>query len=430
MKRSNGRHFERGRRGRRGVTLVEVILATLVVGVMMAGALATVSASQRTSKAMGDTMLAQQLANELLAEITRQAYSDATDTAVSNGATATELAPGNRSLFNDVNDYKAWTESPPKNKSGAAIAGASAWTRSVSVEFLTPTALTTPSATDQGIARITVFVKERSGTLATAVGVRSSGLPVTQACRLANSSCADLVPARCAELGGTAQGTGTTCWTLPDRVPATLVAQWKMDELLGLVALDSVGLHVATLANGASFVSRGGWHGNVLNLDGTNDQASVLHASDLSLTRKFTLCAWIHSLNYVANTYQYVLNKGTTVNGNQNYYLATYGPRVIVGYFDGTYHDVADTSTTLTKKVWYHVAATVDADAGKVQIFINGQPTFSGTMTGTIPSNTESLYIGRSEWADDHWKGMLDDVRIYDGIVSDSDIVKIFNGTL
>jgi type II secretory pathway pseudopilin PulG len=415
---------------RRALTLVEVILATVVIGVMMAGALATVSASQRASKAQADQALANLLAQDLLDEIMALPYADASDTAVANGPTAAETLPGNRSLLNDVNDYKNWSESPPRQRDGTAITGAAALTRRVAVEFLTPNAWTTPSATDQGVARITVSVSRGGGTIATAVGVRTSGLPATQACRLANSTCVDLTPARCAELGGTAQGEGTRCWTLRDAAPATLVAHWKFEDPLPVTALDSAGLHVATLVNGPTFISRGGVWGNALKLDGSNDHGRVMHAADLSLTRKFTLMAWVYSENFVTNFYQYVLNKGTTVGGNQNYYLGVFGSYVMVGYYDGTYHDVIDTSTKLTRRTWTHVAATVDMDVGVARIFIGGLPKYSGTISGTIPTNTEDLYIGRSEWTNDYWKGRLDDVRIYDGIVSDADIQKIFKGQL
>jgi len=415
---------------RRALTLVEVVLATVVVGVMMAGALATVSASQRASRAQADQALAQLLAQDLLDEIMALPYADASDTAVISGPALTEVATGNRSLFNDVNDYNGWSEAPPRRRDGTGIAGADNLSRRVGVDFLTPNAWTTPSVTDQGVARITVSVMRGGGTIATAVGIRTSGPPATQACKLANNACADLTPARCAELGGTAQGAGTRCWTLRDEAPAILVAHWKFEDLLPVTALDSAGLHVATLLKGPTFVARGGHWGNALKLDGSNDHGLVSHAADLSLTRKFTLTAWVYADAFVANTYQYVLNKGTTVGGNQNYYLGVFGSNVMVGFYDGAYRDVIDTATKLKTKKWTHIAATVDIDAGVARIFIDGQPTYSGTITGTIPANTENLYLGRSEWTNDYWKGRLDDIRIYDGIVSDADIHKINNGQL
>ncbi len=415
---------------RRALTLVEVILSTVVVGVMMAGALATVSASQRASRAEADRAFAQLLAQDLLDEIMALPYTDASDTFVISGPSLAEVGTGNRSLFNDVNDYTGWSESPPRRRDGTTIPGAAGLSRRVAVDFLTPNAWTTPSVTDQGVARITVSVTRRGGTIATAVGVRTSGLPATQACRLPNGACADLTPARCAELGGTAQGAGTTCWTLRDAAPVTLVAHWKFEDLLPVTALDSAGLHPATLLNGPTFVSRGGNWGNALKLDGKDDHGLVLHAGDLSLTRRFTLTAWVYADALVANTYQYVLNKGTTVGGNQNYYLGVFGSNVMVGFYDGTYRDVIDTGTKLKAKNWTHIAATVDMDAGVARIFIDGQPTYSGAISGTIPANTENLYLGRSEWTNDYWKGRLDDVRIYDGIVSDADIHKIYNGQL
>jgi hypothetical protein len=48
------------------------------------------------------------------------------------------------------------------------------------------------------------------------------GIPPTQACCLPPNSCADLLPADCANQGGTSQGTGTSCATDPCLIPQAL----------------------------------------------------------------------------------------------------------------------------------------------------------------------------------------------------------------
>lgn len=413
---------------RRAITLVEVILATLVVGVMMAGALATVSASQRAAKAQGDGMLAQQLAQDLLDEVMRQAYADASDGAAVNGPTASELAPGNRSLFNDVNDYKAWTESPPRLRDGTVITGGGSWTRSVSVEFLAPGALTTVSTTDQGVARITVAVKLRGGTLATAMGVRTSGLPATQACKLTGGTCADLTPARCAALGGSAQGVGTACWTLADpSMRLGLVANWKFDESGGSVAADSSTNNFDGKVNGlATFV--GGQFGNSIGLNGLTQYVNSTKAGVISLNSAVTLSAWIYLAQIPGtNSYANIINKGTTIT-NWNFALDLNGRQLCFDYTDALGNQwLYRAGNIASKNTWYHVAATCDWTLKQVKLYVNGTLISTQLLTLGPSTNPDDVTIGKDPF-NNYLKGRIDDARIYDRVLSDTEIMTLFNG--
>ena len=66
------------------------------------------------------------------------------------------LTLGNRSAFDDVDDYHGWSEAPPTAKDGALLAGDEGWERSVSVGYVNPDDLNSTSLTDTGVKRITV----------------------------------------------------------------------------------------------------------------------------------------------------------------------------------------------------------------------------------------------------------------------------------
>ena len=197
----------------RGLTIVECVVAVLVVGITLAASVNLVGSARKGERRNSDAQRALTLAQDLLAEICAQPYRGSDDVAPAPGRNSAESAAGNRSLFDDVNDYRPWTESPPLDKSGASLGYDSSWTRAVAVEFVEPTNTNTASATDKGIARVIVTVSRNGVVLATLPTLRSLGLPATQSCALTNGTCENLVPAHCLALGGTPGGAGTNCWT-------------------------------------------------------------------------------------------------------------------------------------------------------------------------------------------------------------------------
>lgn len=143
---------------RRALTLVESVVSIAIVGVMLVAALNTVGASQVTQKKMGERSRAMLLAQDLMAEILQQAYEDPDLASGSFGLTVAEITDGNRSLWNDVDDYNGWSASPPQQKDGTELSDFAGWRRSVSVGWVDPSNIGTELLSDTGIKRITVTV--------------------------------------------------------------------------------------------------------------------------------------------------------------------------------------------------------------------------------------------------------------------------------
>ena len=145
-------------RSRGGLTLVEVSISTLIVGLLMVASLQSVANIGRTWTITNQLVDGQGLAQELIREILAQGYSDPTDP----NATTWGLETGEttRATFDDLDDYSGWTESPVKNAAGTALAGYTGWTRSVLVQLLNKNDYSVLSAgsVDQGLRAITVTV--------------------------------------------------------------------------------------------------------------------------------------------------------------------------------------------------------------------------------------------------------------------------------
>lgn len=124
-------------RSRRGFTLVEVILAILVVGVGLTASMRALTAVMNTSRVSRESRLARELALNLLAEISLLPFEDP------DGSPVFGPEPGEgtstRAAFDDIDDYRARSESPPQKKDGTVEAGTTGYTRSVAVVSVSPT---------------------------------------------------------------------------------------------------------------------------------------------------------------------------------------------------------------------------------------------------------------------------------------------------
>ncbi len=160
--------------GRRGLTLVESLLSMVIVGVMLTAAVSTLGAAKRGTQSTLDRDRGLLLAEDLMAEILQQAYADPAAGLGSWGVGGDE-SNGTRSLFEDVDDYSGWDESPPKHKDGSSIDQfSSAWRRTVSVAWVNPADFTQTQTSESYVKRITVTVKKDNRVVATLVAVRTA----------------------------------------------------------------------------------------------------------------------------------------------------------------------------------------------------------------------------------------------------------------
>lgn len=156
-------------------SLVEVAVAVGLISVLLVSVMNTARGMALSRQRSADTTRAEWLAAQLAAEIVALPYHDPNNLGTGLGPVAAQLAPGNRSLFDDVGDYHNLNDAPPRTKAGTALAGFSHWSRTVSVEFLDLSTLA-PTSTDQGLKRITITVLRGRDRLAQSVLIRSSAL--------------------------------------------------------------------------------------------------------------------------------------------------------------------------------------------------------------------------------------------------------------
>ncbi len=156
--------------------MIEVMICTALVGVVLIGALQMVGASVQTHTSDTRGAKAIRLAEDLIGEILQQRYSEPVDVpafGVETGEGGQTSGP--RTLWDDVDDYKIWSESPLQNKDGSVMPDTSGWRRWVEVKHVDPANLATTLADseDRGVKRITVNVSYGGQTIATLTGLQT-----------------------------------------------------------------------------------------------------------------------------------------------------------------------------------------------------------------------------------------------------------------
>ena len=156
---------------RRGLTLIEVVAATMIVGLMAVASLNSLGAATKSANSIGNRAVAAGMADELMSEILMQSYSDPNGSATFG--TESGESSSLRSAFDDVDDYNSWNASPPQYRDGTTIPDRANWRQRVTVTYVVPTSLTQTSNTDQGAKRIRVQIEYQNDVLAEQYAVRT-----------------------------------------------------------------------------------------------------------------------------------------------------------------------------------------------------------------------------------------------------------------
>jgi type II secretory pathway pseudopilin PulG len=159
-------------RSRAGLSLIEVVASTMIVGLMAVAALNSLGAATQTSESIGNRAVAIGLTDELMSEILQAEYSEPSGS-TSLGPDSGEVG-GPRSVFDDVDDYNGWNQSPPQYRDGTVIPDRADWRQRVEIDYVLSTDSTQTVGSDQGVKRIHVLIEYRDEILVEQIAFRTS----------------------------------------------------------------------------------------------------------------------------------------------------------------------------------------------------------------------------------------------------------------
>jgi hypothetical protein len=185
----------------------------------------------------------------------------------------------------------------------------------------------------------------------------------------------------------------------------------------------------ATLEGNAGYTDDAVKGSHSLLLNGSPDYAYV---GPMDLGDQFTICAWVFLELDQSNIQTIIGNAmgGSTVDGFKLFInnWETNNKCILIETSDGSARlDATSPENTFEEGFWNHVAATLDVANGVAEIFYNGEDV---TQSGSIVTNfqtTQAVTIGSMSGPDWYLTGMIDDVRIYQGLLTIDEIADVMD---
>jgi len=188
----------------------------------------------------------------------------------------------------------------------------------------------------------------------------------------------------------------------------TLVAHWKMDEEVGKIAYDSVGTNDGTIIGSPEWRLEDGAVDGALELNGTTFIAfdPVLNPAD----GPFSVLVWVKG----GGPGQVIASSGRT-----NWLMADAATGALMSELSnvGQNGGSLGPEAVITDGNWHRIAFAWDG--ANARLYVDSLPVAEDAQDGLVNSFTRLLLgTGMDRKPDTYWSGLIDDVRIYNRVVS------------
>jgi hypothetical protein len=204
-------------------------------------------------------------------------------------------------------------------------------------------------------------------------------------------------------------------FTAPELRP---VAHWKFDEIQGTTAIDSIGSHHGEVHNGTWTT---GIIEGALAFNGLNTYVDM-GDSYLLAPDEMTLALWMRP-EHMGGA-RFVVNRAHTLDFT-DYAVLCHSAGQIEFVFDeqGSGPGSIFSNTRLALEEWAHVAVT--RDSNQAAIFINGQMEGAQSCGNRSTGEGFKLTISSRRGQTRFFNGKIDEVRLYDQILSEEHISRL-----
>ena len=214
-------------------------------------------------------------------------------------------------------------------------------------------------------------------------------------------------------------------WAYGAEEPQSIIARWKLDDSIGTTAIDSVGWNDATLAGNPVWIPS--ILDGALQFDGGNDYATTIN--NFRPPPIGSVAFWMQVPGEPSDD-------GQILGLADDWEIRHVSDGTSDGIPSGLVFDlgVADSNNEFVTTVeldaanqWYFVVATYDSESNAYQVYLDGEPHKSGIFAAglTMPA-ASPLSLGRRTGSNDDFTGSLDDVRIYNYILSEDEIQDLY----
>jgi serine/threonine protein kinase len=236
-------------------------------------------------------------------------------------------------------------------------------------------------------------------------------------------------PSAASPTAGALSGSAVTATEALD-LTRGLIAHWTFDDGAGTRAADASGNGHHAILKGPQWTT--GKMGGALEFDGKGAQVVVESASAFNIPGDLTVAGWIAHGGKTRKSI--IVCKGTAHKGPCPFSLRLGGNALV--YFDqeegGELQGIPNASP-ISAGVWHHIACVRDAKTRMRYIYLNGKIDCRPTAYANDPKpNEEPLVIGSwpgpTEPKEGAFAGKIDDLRIYDRVLSAREIEALAAG--
>lgn len=202
-----------------------------------------------------------------------------------------------------------------------------------------------------------------------------------------------------------------------------LIGYWPAEEESGTTVFDKSGNSAnITLYGNATRVE--GRIGKCVQYESNNGWGD---SRNVDLSKDMTWCAWVKQTRLT--TWAAVVSQNVIeVNAR---FLVRFITRQLYCYWRTTKHEMYHIGAVGTAEPfrWYHLAVTINNTTRKMTVYKNGVDANVGVTyaTGNVAQATGKCNHARDSRGVHYWQGVIDDERIYERVVSASEIKKIYS---
>lgn len=219
--------------------------------------------------------------------------------------------------------------------------------------------------------------------------------------------------------------------SIPDSPVTT--AEWKFDEQTGQTTFDSNGSNNGQLGSSSgSDASDPTWL-NATNcisnscLDFNSDYVEV-NDFDFSDNDEFSISTWFY-LDTAPSADHTIITKEASGFTSRVFriYIDNATSNIVANIGDGatSYTTLVTSSTVVQTNQWYHIAFSYDSNTAR--LYVNGALDNATNNSQTVIDNSTSIRIGSAHDSGFEFPGRIDEVKIYNYGLSETQVVKDYN---
>ncbi len=195
------------------------------------------------------------------------------------------------------------------------------------------------------------------------------------------------------------------------------VAAYGFNEGAGTAIADASGTGNHGTASGTSWAPMGRF-GSALSFNGSSGWVTVPDSASLDLTNAITLEAWVNPVQ-VTGSWRTVIFKQTTTGIAYSLFAANGAARP-AGQVQIGGEQSATGPSQIPVNAWTHLATTYDG--ATLRLFVNGTQVATKAQTGNAVVSTGVLRIGGNSIWPEPFRGLIDEVRIYNRALAAAEI--------